>query len=206
MRSRAPPRAARRARRWPPLGAAQAEQKDSFLKQLRCQRTMRKRARNAGGETSVYDDRIADMERRIEQKRLNLVGRFASLEGTIAKFPGSRQFATRNVLLHLRHRVVRQVVKVDATCSQALDGPTRHSPLQVARSTKLCLSSLIMNELQRKKSVFKMAQRKQVASCIHASQAHIHEYMPVCIHLMHPYMHQSMNTYMDACLSGSGNA
>ena len=38
------------------------------------------------------DDRIADMERRIEQKRLNLVGRFASLEGTIANLQSQGNF------------------------------------------------------------------------------------------------------------------
>ena len=38
------------------------------------------------------DDRIADMERRIEQKRSNLVGRFATLEGTIANLQSQGNF------------------------------------------------------------------------------------------------------------------
>ena len=38
------------------------------------------------------DGRIVDMERRIEQKRLNLVGRFASLEGTIANLQSQGNF------------------------------------------------------------------------------------------------------------------
>ncbi len=38
------------------------------------------------------DDRIANMERRVERKRLNLVGRFASLEGSIANLQSQGNF------------------------------------------------------------------------------------------------------------------
>jgi len=37
-------------------------------------------------------DQVVNMERRIEQKRLNLVGRFASLEGTIANLQSQGNF------------------------------------------------------------------------------------------------------------------
>ena len=39
-------------------------------------------------------DQIAAMERRVEQKRLNLVGKFASLEGTLATLQSQGDFLT----------------------------------------------------------------------------------------------------------------
>ncbi len=49
---------------WPPqLNAAQVRKKTAFLKRLRSLRTMRKRAQDAGGAVSAYNDKIEDIFR-----------------------------------------------------------------------------------------------------------------------------------------------
>ena len=43
------------------------------------------------------DDQISSMERRIEQYRLNLVNKFAALEGTIATMQSQGNFLTQQL-------------------------------------------------------------------------------------------------------------
>ncbi|MEE3259910.1 MAG: flagellar filament capping protein FliD [Candidatus Latescibacterota bacterium] len=54
--------------------------------------TLTNREQAIGDTIDNLDKRVVDMERRIEQKRLNLVGRFATLEGTIANLQSQGNF------------------------------------------------------------------------------------------------------------------
>ena len=54
--------------------------------------TLTNRGRAIDDTIEDLGDQVVNMERRIEQKRLNLVGRFASLEGTIANLQSQGNF------------------------------------------------------------------------------------------------------------------